>query len=67
MTLTPFAELSRATADVRSWHQPVQHARNKARRNCRECGFPWPCRTYERLTDSGRPAGETPNQEGPHL
>jgi len=55
LVLTPFAELSLAAAEVASWHEPGQHARNHARPCCRECGFPWPCRTYTRLTE-GRPA-----------
>lgn len=48
-----------AAAEVASWHQPPArgHAKGtglRARPRCTECAFPWPCRTYTRLS-GGQP------------
>ena len=42
-----------AVRDVIAWHEPFVHSKNQSGPKCKECGFPYPCRTVVRLREIG--------------
>lgn len=46
------ARVEAVAAEAAGWHRPGTGGQGgRSRRVCTECAFPWPCRTYERLTE----------------